>query len=229
MGINGKAIYSATEFAAHSVPGHMWMELFQGPHVSTDCAVVAGRAVWFRHAEGMRWHEGMFKHWVIYAKPLLELEDFLRHWVEKHMAGYTGMMNFETIGGHIIEAHLRFADQWVDLYGVGWVHALVNLYAEGKWTFKPGNEVEGYSIPLFAKPHARLLQPPAQVQAEIRCLPHVRSLQITFHEMKDVSQHPMPPGGFRLGIINADVLQAGFFARRKLAEAFAGIEIMLPE
>ena len=34
-------------------------------------------------------------------------------------AGYTGMVNFETIGGRIIEAHLRFADQWPDLYGGG--------------------------------------------------------------------------------------------------------------
>ncbi len=47
------------------------------------------------------------------------------------MHGYTGMMNFETIGGLIIEAHLRFADQWCDLYGEGWVEALVELYAAG--------------------------------------------------------------------------------------------------
>ena len=27
------------------------------------------------------------------------------------------MINLETIGGRIIEVHLRFADQWPDLYG----------------------------------------------------------------------------------------------------------------
>ena len=42
---------------------------------------------------------------------------------QKHLAGYTGMLNLETIGGTIIEAHLRFADQWPDLYGPGWVDA----------------------------------------------------------------------------------------------------------
>ena len=35
------------------------------------------------------------------------------------------MMNFETIGGKIIEAHLRFADQWCDLNGKGWIEAMV--------------------------------------------------------------------------------------------------------
>jgi hypothetical protein len=30
------------------------------------------------------------------------------------------MVNLETIGGRIIEVHLRFADQWPDLYGARW-------------------------------------------------------------------------------------------------------------
>ena len=45
------------------------------------------------------------------------------------------MLNLETIGGTIIEAHLRFADQWPDLYGPGWVDALVRLYEQGEWDF----------------------------------------------------------------------------------------------
>jgi hypothetical protein len=45
------------------------------------------------------------------------------------MPGYTGMLNFETIDARIIEVHMRFADQWPDLYGEGWVEALIGLYA----------------------------------------------------------------------------------------------------
>jgi hypothetical protein len=41
------------------------------------------------------------------------------------------MLNLETIGGTIIEVHLRFADQWLDLYGPGWVDAVVWLLRDG--------------------------------------------------------------------------------------------------
>jgi hypothetical protein len=51
-----------------------------------------------------------------------------RRW---HLPGYT-ILNIETIGGRIIEAHLRFADQWPDLYGAGWVAAVIALYATGR-------------------------------------------------------------------------------------------------
>jgi len=39
----------------------------------------------------------------------------------------------------------------------------------------------------------------------------------------------MPPGGFRLGIVNGWDLQACFAARIALAAAFPGVEVMLPE
>ena len=51
--------------------------------------------------------------------PMPESKRIAAHGCEKHLAGYTGMLNLETIGGTIIEAHLRFADQWPDLYGAG--------------------------------------------------------------------------------------------------------------
>ena len=44
------------------------------------------------------------------------------------------MVNFETIDARIIEVHLRFSDQWPDLYGAGWTDALVRLYARGSGT-----------------------------------------------------------------------------------------------
>ena len=136
------------------------------------------------------------------------------------------MMNFETIGGRIIEAHLRFADQWCDLYGAGWAEALVGLYAKGSWTFSDSERCDGFSIPLFARHQAIYRHPPADLQAVVRSMPAVTSLQITFHENKDPAEHPMPPGGFRLGIVNCTDLAAGMIARRKLAEAFPGYLVL---
>jgi hypothetical protein len=51
--------------------------------------------------------------------------------------------------------------------------------------------------------------------------PGVSSLQITFHEDWDPGRHPMPPGGFRLAIVNCHDLGAGRAVRALLREALA--------
>lgn len=220
MGIGSRRMDSPRAMAGHYAPGHMWMDYLTGPHVSTDCAVEKGEIRWSRHATGIPWTDGMFKYWTIHAHKQPDLETYLSEWVGRHMSTYTGMMNFETIGGRIIEVHLRFADQWCDLYGQGWVEALVGLYETGRWSFADGGRRDGFSIPLFAAHGATFRHPPVALQASIRALPHVSSLQITFHEAREPSGHAMPPGGFRLGIINCTDLDAGLAARRQLASAF---------
>ncbi|NJM29282.1 MAG: hypothetical protein HC855_03410 [Rhizobiales bacterium] len=229
MGLGSRVIGSASEFESLCPPGHMWMELLAGEHVSTDCALVDGKLHWMRHATGIPWRGGMFQHWLIRKERDESLARYLEDWIARRMAGYTGMLNFETIGGRIIEAHLRFADQWCDLYGDGWIDALVELYARARWSFDGENRREGYSVPLFARHGVVPDHPPADVQAAIRARPHVKSLQITFHPTKPGEAHPMPPGGFRLAIVNCTDLEAGKQARRDLARAFPGIETILPE
>lgn len=221
MGIGSRVIRSATEMEHHYQPGHMWMPLLQGEHVSTDCAIVNGRVAWLRHATGVPWDDGMFRYWTVHASAFPALEQHLVAWVLRHMQGYTGMMNFETIGGLIIEAHLRFADQWCDLYGAGWVEALVRLYAEHRWAFDDAERRQGFSMPLFARHGGSHRHPAAALQAQLRAMPGVKSLQVTFHDGKPPEDHAMPPGGFRLAVINATSLDAARAARRKLAAAFA--------
>jgi predicted amidohydrolase len=60
-------------------------------------------------------------------------------------------------------------------------------------------------------------------------MPGVSSVQITYHESRPGEDHPMPPGGFRIGIVNCWDLNAGIAARRALAACFQGCEIMIPE
>ena len=220
MGIGSRVIHSAAEFDHHYQPGHMWMPLLAGDHVSTDCAVEDGHIRWFRHATGTTWDDGMFRHWTVHEKLFPPLAAYLTRWVEANMQNYTGMMNFETIGGIIIEAHLRFADQWCDLYGEGWAEALIRLYAEGHWVFEDAERRDGFSMPLFARHGGAFRHPPSAVQQEVRSMPGVKSLQITFHEGKPPEDHAMPPGGFRLAVINATSLDAARAARRRLAQAW---------
>lgn len=229
MGVDSRVIHSPEEFARFRRDGHMWMTLLTGEHVSTDCAVVRGECNWLRHTHGITWRGGTFKHWTIEKDGRVDLTTYLRSWLAANMQGYTGMVNFETIGGRIIEMHLRFADQWCDLYGQGWLDALVGLYEKGTWSYDDGGRREGYSLPLFAGHGIVPKHPSTERQSLIRAMPDVASLQITYYETKAGDAHPMPPGGFRLGIVNCWNLQSGFVARRALAESFTGCEVTLPE
>ena len=74
--------------------------------------------------------EGTFDYWTVHAAHDPEIENYCGAWIRRHLASYTGILNTETIGGRMIEVHLRMSDQWPDLYGAGWVDALVRLYHE---------------------------------------------------------------------------------------------------
>ncbi len=218
MGTGSRVIVSAEEYAETLTAGHFWCTLLTGRHVSTDVALVNGVPHWWRHTTGVTAPGGTFDYWHIHAEPDPAIEDWCGMWARKHLAGYTGMANFETIGGRIIEAHLRFADQWPDLYGPGWVAAVIRLHVTGSWDYPDCDRTDGYSVVLFGPhgPHYR--HPPAAVLDEVRRMPGVSSVQITFHEDKHPALHAMPPGGFRLAIVNATDLAAGQVARQRLAD-----------
>jgi hypothetical protein len=218
MGAGSLAIPNEAAYRAALQPGHFWCTLLTGAHVSTDAALVNGEAKWWRHATGATTGEGTFDHWHIHAEPMPEIEGRCGAWSAKHLSGYTGMINFETIGGRIIEAHLRFADQWPDLYGAKWVESLVRLYANGEWDFDDSRRADGYSVVLFAPHGPAYRHPPADITAAAAAVPGVSSVQISFHEDRDPAHHSMPPGGFRLAVVNAASLEAGRAAREILRQ-----------
>jgi hypothetical protein len=220
LGAGSRVLRSRDDYVRHNTPGHMWMPLCEGRHVSTDAAVIAGKVHWFRHATGLPTAAGMFDYWTVHAAPDAALEQRLEAWIARHLDGYTGMLNIETIGGTIIEVHLRFADQWPDLYGNGWVEALVALYRDKRWRFEERGRHDGYSIALFGPHGRRYRHPPRDVIDSVVRMPGVSSVQITFHENRPSEQHSMPPGGFRVALVNAWDLEQGKAARERLAEWF---------
>lgn len=221
MGIGSRILRTLKEYKANQRPGHIWMPVLEGEHISSDAAVVNGRTQWWRHTYGLPLEGGMFDYWVVEAGPRTTIEAYCAEWVAKNLSCYTGMVNFETIGGRIIEAHLRFADQWPDLYGGRpWVEALIGLYSDGTWHFEDSDRREGYSVVLFGGHGLQYRHPPTEVVNEILSMPGVTSVQITFHEDRPPSWHAMPPGGFRLAIINCWDLETGIAAREKLALSF---------
>jgi hypothetical protein len=220
MGAGSGVLRTLKEYKHRQRPGHMWMQLLEGEHVSTDVAVVSGKIAWLRHTVGTPLEGGMFDHWTVLAESRPGIAAYLGEWIGRHMADYTGMLNFETIGERIIEVHMRFADQWPDLYGAGWVAALVRLYAEGTWEFDDASRKDGYSVVLFGAHGIQYRHPPAELVERLKREPGISSIQVTFHEDRPPASHSMPPGGFRLAIVNAWDLDAGRRAREELALSF---------
>jgi hypothetical protein len=219
MGAGSRVLENVEEYRRHESGGHFWMTLLRGEHVSSDIAVEKGRAVWFRHAQGIPTGEGTFDYWTVHAEAYPDLEGYCGAWLARNLAGYTGMVNLESIGGRIIEAHLRFADQWPDLYGRGWLNSLVALYARGEWQFTAAART-GYSVVLFGPHGMEYRHPRAEQLAELARTAGVTSIQITFHAHRAASSHAMPPGGFRLAVVNCWDLEAGRRVRAELAELF---------
>ncbi|MBI3451641.1 MAG: hypothetical protein HY057_02185 [Rhodospirillales bacterium] len=220
MGTGGRVIRSARDYAASIEPGHMWMELLTGNHVSTDAVVVDGAPRWWRHATGKPGRgRGTFDCWIVHARRRPRLEAYIGRWLRKNLKGFTGVVNLETIGGRIIECHLRMAEQWLDLNGPGWLAAVVRLYKDGVWRFTDADRRRGYSVVLFGAHGPMWRIDPAAVEA-LRREPGVSSIQITFEDGRDPAHHAMPPGGFRLAIVNCWNLRLGRAARARLKRAF---------
>ena len=226
MGIGGRIFESANELNANLTAGYMWMALADGEHVSSDAVLIGGEAQWWRHSVGKTLGEGVFDYWTVQAAERPGIEQYCGDWLRRNLQGYSGAVNIETIGGRIIEVHLRFADQWPDLYGDGWLDAIVDLYRRRRWRFNDSGRRDGYSVVLFGAHGVGYRHPTAALVDEIAARDGVTSVQITFHEDLAPELHAMPPGGFRLAIVNCWNLEAGLAAREDLALAFWSTHVL---
>jgi hypothetical protein len=219
MGAGGRIIETEADYSASQVPGHFWMPLLTGAHVSTDLALVDGRIAWCRHTTGIPAPAGTFDYWIVHAEAMPVLEANLAEWSGRHLQGFTGIVNIETIGGRIIECHLRMSDQWVDLNGAGWLAAVVELYVTGAWRLRERRQT-GYSVVLFGTPGiAPHIE--RETAAALRSTAGVSSIQITFDESQPPDAHAMPPGGFRLAIVNCWDSAIGNGVRSELRRQFS--------
>ena len=96
---------------------------------------------------------------------------------------------------------------------------MVPLYRHGEWRFEDRERRTGYSVVLFGEHGRRWSIDPAAVDA-LRRRPGVSSIQITFDAAKPPADHAMPPGGFRLAIVNTTSLKTGRAVREELRRLF---------
>ncbi len=217
MGVGSRVIASLEEYECVQQPGHMWMPLLNGEHVSSDVALVDGQPVWWRHVLAKTLEHGTFDYWTVLAEPRPDIEAYCGDWLRRNLEGYCGCVNLETIGGMIIEAHLRFADQWPDLYGSGWIQAVVDLYAHQVWSYPDHCRRTGYSVVLFGEPGTQFPQFDRSAVSGLLSQPGISSVQITFDADRPARMHAMPPGGPRLAVVNCWDLGTGLDTRERLA------------
>ena len=217
LGIESGIIANVESYQQILKPGHMWVELHRGDHISADFAMVNGKVKWMLPIRGHSLGEGTFDYWELLRGIDPALEEKLTSFAEASLPGYTGMANLEAIGGNIIEMHLRFSEQWPDLYGEWFLPAVSALYRDGKWSDAGEQRQTAYSFALFAEPK-RYAKPDQWFTKQLLTIPGISSIQYTFFENKPVNAQSMPPGGMRIAVVNAFDFAAGNFARRLIAD-----------
>jgi hypothetical protein len=227
MGADSRVLYSSAEYHEHRKAGHMWSELLVGDHISTDVLVLDGNILWHSHTQGYPLEGGTFDRWDVNIQCDENLLRYLIRFVRQNFRGFNGPMNLETIGGKIIEMHLRFADQWPDLYSPDFMEAVVML---SSGSFSMGSEAlknipaTGYSVILFGRRGRSHWKKPLEYEIQsLLNLYNISSIQLPFHEGQPAEQHSMPPGGFRLAVINGFNLEECLRARERLAESFKSV------
>jgi hypothetical protein len=222
MGLGTRVLRTADDYDQHCTAGHMWMTLLTGRHVSSGRGrgKRRGQVVASRHGTSGRAAERS-TYWTVHAEADPALEASLRRMDRRapcriHRHGQSR----DRSAARSSKRTLRVTDQWPDLYGRGWVDALVHLYAHGEWIYADRDRRDGYSVVLFERHDVRWRHPTPRQIEDIRSLPGVSSVQITFHEERDPPLHAMPPGGFRLAIINGWNLDVGLAARNRLRMYF---------
>lgn len=222
MGTDSTKINTEAELNKIMGPGMMWMELFEGEHISTDLAVRNGEVLWRCHTLGVPAGEGTFDYWHVYYPVSQDLDQNLTSWVSKNMAGFYGVMNIETIGGGIIEAHLRMGSQFLDLYPENWLGAAINVYSDKDWSLADDKETEGFSLPIVIPHDMKFVANEERALEIAQQYPSFKSLQLrsTSSDQDDKNvQHP--PGGKVMGFINLLDLDEGQALRKALIDEFS--------
>lgn len=196
----------------HYTPGHFWMELLEGPQISIDVVVIKGKPQWSVETKAHPLGDGRFDYWEV-RKKNTNLENIYNLFCFTYFIDYTGIVNLEMIGDKIIEVHPRMSPQFIDLYGSGWLDAVVSLYKDGNWNYN--QQTKGYSIPIFTQD---MVMPKIDYPfiEELRNRKGISSIQVCQGPFGKVNGAINPPGGNRVAVINATNLKAGLKARKDL-------------
>ena len=126
MGLGAKKIKNKKEFYKDIESTNFWCEFLEGDHYSWDLILRNGKVLYTTCFYGEKWKFGTFKYWQQQDK---ELPTSVKLIIKEYLPDFTGCVNMETIGGKVIEVHLRMGD--IDLTDKEVIYlALLNLKDE---------------------------------------------------------------------------------------------------
>jgi hypothetical protein len=212
----GRIVYGEREYREECVDGDFWMPVLSGEHVSSDFALIQGVSEWSRHTLGIRSGGGIRDQWIVEERQRPGLERYCQQWLRANLPAYTGMVNVESIGGRIVAAHLRCADQWPDLYGRKWLDAVIRLYRSGTWDLVDTGRAEGYSVVLFGPRRAPHVHPHPDVLSACRASVGISSIQLPFVDDPNAARAIWRDGA-RRAVVNSFNLEEALRVRAVLA------------
>lgn len=189
-------------------PGYFWMEKLKGPEYSIDLAWDDGCLVWSQALEAVKDKNGSFLYWkVIGSRKSLKLAIQSLDWFCG--MGYTGMMNIEVIddqkkGPIVIDAHLRFSSQFVDLLGgKDFLQDVIDLYNKKGWKHRSKPVVGGCSYVIRVN---KKENHPGKYKVDWDGVEQLRkkvsSIQIFVDETVPIMYHPNDIHSYRLAAVN---------------------------
>jgi hypothetical protein len=173
--------------------GHFWMPVLTGTHLSSDMAIVDGICEWIYTMQAFEDDDGNISRYESCNDSHLDLSDKAKIWALQNLKGYTGLVNIETIGGKIIDCHLRMTPRFVDLYSDGWLNSVVTLYHRGTWHYEKGRaESVSYTLRALHPGHYTISDP-----EKMENLKEIAgSIQFVFKQTENINN------GDRLVIVN---------------------------
>lgn len=165
-------------------PGHFWMPVFSGTHLSTDMIIIDGKRAWSYTMQAYEDDNGCISRYESANTDFPELVDKITIWALQHLTGYTGVVNVETINGKIIDCHLRMTPRFVDLYDDDWLDSVVTLYEKGTWNCIYGHK-NGVSYTLRAAEEGSYVISDKEAFDNLR--QKAQSVQVIFKEGESMS------------------------------------------
>ncbi len=219
MSVDARRFDNARDYESQLRAGTMWCELLEGDHYSVDLVIEDGKLHWHSFSRGIPLDKGMFDYWEINIDPPLSDLDYVQNFVATHLHDFRGAVNFEMIGGRIIEAHLRIAVQWIEIYGEDFLYALDAFYGGAPWQWQ-GEKTRGYSFAGFA-PVQFYPDPSAEQLASWRSEPAITFLQFPgFAADQSFGTLSRPEGGLRLCVVNSTDFESGKHLRDEILREY---------
>jgi hypothetical protein len=206
-------VKSRRDFSKYWQKTHFWTKYYESPFtLSTDLLLDHGQILMsytFKgHLSNSNGTPGYYDYWELLRD--FETPKIIQRLIKEKLKSYRGLLNVETINGHIIEAHLRMGDLDSLLEKEILEKVLTTLISgpnASPTAKRMANPTKIYLIPIFLRRGTKF-----RIKSE-----DIRNLArgCLFYEIDSKTQGH-PPKYRRVVLLTTDNLSEGFKARRRI-------------